>query len=159
VQVQRPNSEHNLISDFSSIVIFLRANVAKRSRRRRFAPYRLSFRRQISRYASITVFHLHISWFKCSISKNGALNLCFADAGATVTFLLRSAATFDNDETIQAYVKSGKAQLIQGDGLVIEDVRKVWVEASKERPVDVLLFTVGYSEYLFYRYAQISQSY
>jgi hypothetical protein len=74
--------------------------------------------------------------------------LLFADAGATVTFLLRSPATFDNDETIQAHVKSGKAQLIQGDGLIVEDVRKVWAEASKERPVDVLLSTIGFSEFL-----------
>jgi len=71
--------------------------------------------------------------------------LKFLDAGATVTFLLRSPATFDNDEAIQTHVKSGKARLIKGDGLVLEDVRKVWAEASKEAPVHILLLTVGFT--------------
>jgi len=71
--------------------------------------------------------------------------LKFLDAGATVTFLLRSPATFDNDEAIQTHVKSGKARLIQGDGLVVEDVRNVWAEASEETPVDALLISVGFT--------------
>jgi hypothetical protein len=67
------------------------------------------------------------------------------DAGSKVTFLLRSPGFFDNDKDIQKYVRSKKAQLVQGDALVIEDVRKVWTKASEEQPVDLLLFTVGFS--------------
>jgi hypothetical protein len=63
-----------------------------------------------------------------------------------VTFLLRSPTAFDNDENIQKYVKSGKARLIKGDGLVLADVQNVWAAASLDQPVDVLLFTVGFSE-------------
>ncbi|KDR80438.1 hypothetical protein GALMADRAFT_92851 [Galerina marginata CBS 339.88] len=71
--------------------------------------------------------------------------LRFLDAGATATFLLRSPATFDNDEAIQKHVKSGKARLIKGDALVIEDVRSLWAEAGKDAPVDLVLFTVGFT--------------
>ncbi|KAF8176046.1 hypothetical protein BJ912DRAFT_704755 [Pholiota molesta] len=65
--------------------------------------------------------------------------------GANVTFLLRSPATFDSDDTIQRYVKIGRAQLLKGDALVKEDVQRCWDEAAKHfnSPVDVLLFTVG----------------
>jgi len=71
--------------------------------------------------------------------------LRFLDAGSTVTFLLRSPATFDEDQSIQKYVQSGKARLIKGDGLVLADVQNVWAVASLDRPVDVLLFTVGFN--------------
>ena len=37
--------------------------------------------------------------------------------------------------------------MIQGDGLVLADVKNVWAAASLDRPVDVLLFTVGFSEH------------
>jgi len=65
------------------------------------------------------------------------------DAGATVSFVLRSPANFDTDETIQKYVQSGHARLIKGDALVETDLRRAWEEAGKDRPVDLLLFTVG----------------
>ena len=64
-----------------------------------------------------------------------------------MTFLLRSPTTFDEDESIQKYVKSGKARLIKGDGLVLADVQNVWAAASTDRPVDLLIFTVGFSEH------------
>ncbi|TFK36425.1 hypothetical protein BDQ12DRAFT_686871 [Crucibulum laeve] len=67
----------------------------------------------------------------------------FLASGATVTFLLRSPSVFNKDETIQPYIKSGKARLVKGDALVIEDVRRSWEEAGKDGKVDVLLFTVG----------------
>ncbi|KAF8969585.1 hypothetical protein BDZ97DRAFT_1653517 [Flammula alnicola] len=67
----------------------------------------------------------------------------FLESGATVTFLLRSPATFDSNETIQKYVKSGKARLLKGDALVKEDVQRSWNEAAKDAPVDLLLFSVG----------------
>lgn len=65
--------------------------------------------------------------------------------GATVTFLLRSPQVFEQDKTIQTYVKEGKARLIQGDALVKNDVRRAWSEAQADdtRPVDFLIFTVG----------------
>ncbi|KAG1812909.1 uncharacterized protein BJ212DRAFT_1368916 [Suillus subaureus] len=65
--------------------------------------------------------------------------------GATVTFLLRSPQVFDQDDTIQNYIKEGKARLIQGDALVKNDVRRAWPEARVDdtRPVDFLIFTVG----------------
>jgi hypothetical protein len=68
------------------------------------------------------------------------------DLGATVTFLLRSPKVFDSDETIQKYVRTGKARLIQGDALVKDDVKRAWAEAAKgddDRPVEFLIFTVG----------------
>jgi hypothetical protein len=64
-------------------------------------------------------------------------------AGATVTFLLRSPTVFDTDEEIQRYVKNGHAVLVKGDALVSADVQKAWDTASKDRPVDFLLFSVG----------------
>jgi len=73
--------------------------------------------------------------------------LRFLDAGSTVTFLLRCPTAFDDDPTIQKYFKSGKARLVRGDGLVVADVQTVWAAASIDKPVDVLLFTVGFSEY------------
>ena len=60
-----------------------------------------------------------------------------------MTFLLRSPSAFDNDEAIQGYVKSGKARLVKGDGLVEEDVKRAWGESGKDKPVDTVLFTVG----------------
>jgi NAD(P)-dependent dehydrogenase (short-subunit alcohol dehydrogenase family) len=68
------------------------------------------------------------------------------EKGATVTFLLRSPSSFDADVTIQKYIKSGTARLVQGDALIKDDVKKGWVEAAKgegEERVDVVLFTVG----------------
>lgn len=62
-----------------------------------------------------------------------------------MTFLLRSPEVFDNDEEILKHVKTGKAQLVKGDALVTEDVRRVWEKATEEAPVDLALFTVGFS--------------
>jgi len=64
-------------------------------------------------------------------------------AGATVTFLLRSTSVFDNDEVVQSYVKSGKARLVKGDGLVKDDVKRAWEESGRDRLVDTVVFTVG----------------
>ena len=69
------------------------------------------------------------------------------EKGATVTFLLRSGpATFEKDATIQKYVESGKARLIQGDALNKDDVTKAWEKAAEGEGwvrVGILLFTVG----------------
>ncbi|KAL1721720.1 hypothetical protein EV715DRAFT_194537 [Schizophyllum commune] len=65
------------------------------------------------------------------------------DAGATVTFLLRNPAVFDEDEIIKKAVAAGKAFLVKGDGLNQDDVARAWVEATSHGHVDTLLFTVG----------------
>lgn len=73
-------------------------------------------------------------------------NSCFlADAGATVTFLLRNPAVFDEDEAIKKAVAAGKAFLVKGDGLNQDDVARAWAEATSHGHVDTLLFTVGQS--------------
>ncbi|KAI4520892.1 hypothetical protein K525DRAFT_239770 [Schizophyllum commune Loenen D] len=65
------------------------------------------------------------------------------DAGATVTFLLRNPAVFDEDEIIKNAVSAGKAFLVKGDGLNQDDVARAWAEATSHGHVDTLLFTVG----------------
>ncbi|RXW12029.1 hypothetical protein EST38_g13826 [Candolleomyces aberdarensis] len=65
--------------------------------------------------------------------------------GSSVTFLMRSPSAFDNDATIQEHVKSGKARLVKGDAMNIEDVKVAWSEAGRDKPVDLLLSTVGFS--------------
>ncbi|PPR02059.1 hypothetical protein CVT24_011158 [Panaeolus cyanescens] len=64
---------------------------------------------------------------------------------STVTFLLRNPSVFDEDSEIQTYVKSGQARLVKGDALSPEDMKNLWSEATKERPIDVILFTVGFT--------------
>ncbi|KAH8804090.1 hypothetical protein DL96DRAFT_740116 [Flagelloscypha sp. PMI_526] len=70
-------------------------------------------------------------------------SLRLLDAGATVTFLLRNPSEFEKDSAITKYVSSGKARLVKGDALIEDDCRKGWAEASKDGPVDYMIFTVG----------------
>ncbi|KAF8630440.1 hypothetical protein AX17_005417 [Amanita inopinata Kibby_2008] len=70
--------------------------------------------------------------------------LVFGDSGATVTFLLRATSVFDNDEGMQKHIKAGNARLVQGDALVQADVKRAWEEASKDKPVSTMLFTIGF---------------
>ena len=70
----------------------------------------------------------------------------FEDYGSAVTFLLRSPSAFDNDAEVQKHLQSGKARLVKGDATNAEDVKSAWAEAGKEKPVDLLLFTVGFSK-------------
>jgi hypothetical protein len=63
--------------------------------------------------------------------------------GHTITFLLRSPSVFDKDEVLQTYLKAGKARLVKGDALVLDDVGHAWNEAAKGGDIDLLLFTVG----------------
>ncbi|TEB39575.1 hypothetical protein FA13DRAFT_1619121 [Coprinellus micaceus] len=72
-------------------------------------------------------------------------SLRLLDYGSTVTFLLRSPSAFDNDAEVQKHLQSGKARLVKGDATNSEDVQSAWAEAGKERPVDLLLFTVGFT--------------
>ncbi|KAI0647629.1 hypothetical protein C8Q79DRAFT_907017 [Trametes meyenii] len=67
------------------------------------------------------------------------------EQGATITFLLRRASVFDSDEKIQSYIKQGKARLVVGDALVLEDVRKGWQAALEagNGSIDFVIFTIG----------------
>ncbi|KAF9462737.1 hypothetical protein BDZ94DRAFT_1309435 [Collybia nuda] len=67
----------------------------------------------------------------------------FLDAGATVTFLLRSPSVFDKDMVIQGHVKAGKAHIVKGDALTESGVQQSWNKAGKHGNIDLLLFTVG----------------
>jgi len=70
----------------------------------------------------------------------------FLDAGHTVTFLLRKTSVFDADEAIKKHVAASKAFLVQGDALVVDDVRRAWVESQShgiDNKVDLCLSTVG----------------
>jgi hypothetical protein len=71
--------------------------------------------------------------------------LRFLDAGATVHYLLRNPSVFDADERVQAHVQAGRARLHKGDALNEDSTRAVWSKASEEKPVDLLLFTVGFT--------------
>lgn len=85
-------------------------------------------------------------WHSLFLESEARLIIQLTGNGATVTFLLRKTAVFDADESIQTHVRSGKARLVQGDALNIEDVARGWAEsqaASASGHVDVLLFTVG----------------
>ncbi|KAI0636389.1 hypothetical protein C8Q77DRAFT_498323 [Trametes polyzona] len=67
------------------------------------------------------------------------------EKGASVTFLLRNTSTFDNDATIQTYIKQGKVFLVKGDGLNLDDQKKGWETALEngDGTIDVVLFTIG----------------
>ncbi|KAJ7670246.1 hypothetical protein B0H17DRAFT_1086212 [Mycena rosella] len=68
------------------------------------------------------------------------------EKGATVTFLLRSPAVFDEDKLIQGYVKSGKARLVKGDATNEVDTRRAWDAAGV---VDAVIFSVGATQVSF----------
>ncbi|KAG8902305.1 hypothetical protein FRB99_004644 [Tulasnella sp. 403] len=70
--------------------------------------------------------------------------LKFLQQGHTVAFLLRKTNVFDNDDTMKSFIASGQVQLIKGDALVEDDMRRAWAEASSvDAPVDLVLFSVG----------------
>jgi len=105
--------------------------------------------RHIGYYASLRFLGTRLFPSNKHISLTQTLIIfTISDVGATVTFLLRSTAVFDADEAIQKYVQTGHVRLVKGDALVIEDVRNAWAEASKDKPVDLLLFTIGFSTYI-----------
>ncbi|KAI0347576.1 hypothetical protein BDW22DRAFT_670 [Trametopsis cervina] len=66
--------------------------------------------------------------------------------GATVTFLLRSPNVFKDDASMQPFITSGHARIVQGDALKAEDVAKGWQAALSDPQmprVDLVLFTIG----------------
>ena len=47
---------------------------------------------------------------------------------------------------MQPHVESGRAQLVQGDALVLDDVKRAWEKATDYgRAVDYVVFTIGKS--------------
>jgi len=64
--------------------------------------------------------------------------------GHSATLLLRNDKVFDNDERMKPHVESGRAQLVKGDALVVDDVKRAWEKATDlGRTVDYVLFTLG----------------
>jgi len=63
--------------------------------------------------------------------------------GHSATLLLRNDKVFDNDERMKPHVDSGRAQLVQGDALVTDDVKRAWDKATDGRTVDFVVFTLG----------------
>ena len=63
--------------------------------------------------------------------------------GDTVTYLLRNTKTLEEDEAVKPYIQSGLAVLVKGDATSQEDVQNAWVAASKNGPVDFIIFTIG----------------
>lgn len=63
--------------------------------------------------------------------------------GDTVTFLLRNTNTLEGDEAVRPYIQSGLAVLVKGDATSQADVQNAWVVASKNGPVDFIMFTIG----------------
>ncbi|KAJ7609567.1 hypothetical protein DFH06DRAFT_1376151 [Mycena polygramma] len=59
---------------------------------------------------------------------------------ATVTFLLRRPTVFDDDATIQKYIKRGNVRIVAGDATKESDTRRAWEESGA---VDVVLFSIG----------------
>jgi len=86
---------------------------------------------------------MHI--FALGASRNIGYNasLRFLAKGNTVTFLLRSVATLENDQELKPYIESGKATLVKGDATSFDDVSAAWKKASSQGTVDLVLFTVG----------------
>jgi hypothetical protein len=73
-------------------------------------------------------------------------NQAISDAGHNVTFLLRNPSCFDADEKIQRHIKEGRAYLVKGDALVLDDVKRGWEEAkahSSNGEVDFCVCSVG----------------
>ena len=68
----------------------------------------------------------------------------FTDQNHSATLLLRKTDVFDNDEQMRPHVESGRAQLVQGDALVPDDVKAAWEKATDfGRAVDYVVFTLG----------------
>ena len=63
--------------------------------------------------------------------------------GDTVTYLLRNTKTLEEDEAVRPYIQSGHAVLVKGDATWQADVQNAWIVASRNGPVDFIMFTIG----------------
>jgi len=87
---------------------------------------------------------MHILVFGGSRNIGYFATLRLLNQGHSATLLLRNEKVFDEDEQMKRFVESGTAQLVQGDALVPEDVKRAWEKATDSgRGVDYVLFTIG----------------
>jgi len=87
---------------------------------------------------------MHVLVFGGSRNIGYFTTLRLLDQGHSATLLLRNTSVFDNDERMKPYVDSGKAELVQGDALVTDDVKRAWDQATDSgRDVDYAVFTIG----------------
>jgi len=87
---------------------------------------------------------MHVLVFGGSRNIGYHTTLRLLNQGHSATLLLRKDKVFENDERMKAHVESGKAQLVQGDALVVDDVKRAWGQATESgRAVDYVLFTLG----------------
>ena len=71
-----------------------------------------------------------------------------------MTFLVRRLTVFDADETMQSYVRSGKARLVKGDALDMDAVVRGYAKAQAAHPsglVDVVLCSLGTPPLILHR--------
>jgi len=101
------------------------------------------------RLLSKSRFPLMKGSFVPDILTNSDCRVRTTDHGHSATLLLRNANTFDNDERMQPHVESGRAQLVLGDALVLDDVKRAWEKATDfGRVVDYVVFSIGEGVYL-----------
>lgn len=63
--------------------------------------------------------------------------------GHDCTLLLRKPDAMESDPAMSGYIRDGKAKLVQGDGLVKEDVQRAWDAAKGDSKVDLVFFGIG----------------
>jgi len=87
---------------------------------------------------------MHVLVFGGSRNIGYFTTLRLLNQGHSATLLLRNTNVFDNDELMKPHVESGRAQLVQGDALVSDDVKRAWDKATDYgRAVDYVVFTIG----------------
>lgn len=87
---------------------------------------------------------MHVLVFGGSRNIGHLATLRLLNQGHSATLQLRNPKGFDNDAEIAPYIQSGKAEIVQGDALVTEDVERAWAKATENgRTVDYILFTIG----------------
>ncbi|KAF9643626.1 hypothetical protein BDM02DRAFT_3104173 [Thelephora ganbajun] len=87
---------------------------------------------------------MHVLVFGGSRNIGYFTTLRLLNQGHSATLLLRNTSVFDNDVRMQPHVESGRAQLVQGDALVSDDVKSAWDKATDYgRAVDYVIFTIG----------------
>ncbi|KAG9000924.1 hypothetical protein FRB93_012529 [Tulasnella sp. JGI-2019a] len=74
----------------------------------------------------------------CNIGYYSSLRLL--QEGHHVVYLLRKTSVFDSNEEMKPFVESGLVELVQGDTLGWDDVSRVWAQATRDGPVDIVLF-------------------
>ena len=63
--------------------------------------------------------------------------------GHSCTLLLRRPDAMKSDAAMSDYIRDGKAKLVQGDGLVQEDIQRAWDTAKGDGEVGLVFFGIG----------------